>query len=359
VAQDAIALSMAMPYDESSHEEEQMTRDQDPPTRCEACQLAGGVVEVPASASDGRPFQVCAACAERLRSHALRPVEWFNLAVLHGPLEAELHDDFYDDDGTALAPHWPVDDADRWPAPTLDEAASAGLEPLLDFALSRFTLREPELEALRRHSTEALLEAMRRRASAGPDWVEWVMYKLCGMVVGPPAASWLRQAWPTRHDVFWSVLVPALAACLPRDEGIALVLAAMDAEYGDDLKRASWMSSFGDARVLDWMERRVRAPGTGGWGSLAAYSGLTWARAESWLERGRPLSMVALDALLDSTHHDDQQRQRRPKPLQAPGPRDQMIGALRRYSERDPVPRVRAAVDAIIRAWLAEWSKNL
>ena len=347
---------MGMPYDGSGHDEDRMTRDQAPPTRCEACHLTGGLVEVPAS--DGPPFQVCAACADRLRSLSLRPVEWFNLAVLHGPLEAYLHDDFYDDDGTALAPKQPVVDAGRWPAPTLDEAARAGLEPLLDFALSRFTLRAPELDALRRWPAQALLDAMRRREAAGPDRVEWVMYELCGLVVGPPAASWIRQAWPTRHDAFWSVLVPAVAACLPKDEGVELVLAALDAEYGDDLGRASWMSSFGDGRVLDWMERRVRAPGTGGWGSLAAYSGMTWARAESWLGRGRPLSLVALDALLDCTHHGDQRRARRPMPLLEPGPRERMVEVLRRYAERDPVPRVRAAVDAIIRAWLAEWNRG-
>ena len=37
---------------------------------------------------------------------------------------------------------------------------------------------------------------------------------------------------------------------------------------------------------------------TDDWGRLAAQSRMSWPAARAWLERGRPLSLIALDALL-------------------------------------------------------------
>jgi hypothetical protein len=51
---------------------------------------------------------------------------------------------------------------------------------------------------------------------------------------------------------------------------------------------------------LDWIERTIAQPKlvAAFWGELAAKSGLTWPRAQRWLTSGRPLSLVALDALI-------------------------------------------------------------
>ncbi len=61
---------------------------------CEACRRNN--VEVVVEDDDPiQPYRVCTACARRLRSLALRPLEWFNLASIHGPTKFLLHDDFY------------------------------------------------------------------------------------------------------------------------------------------------------------------------------------------------------------------------------------------------------------------------
>ena len=86
------------------------------------------------------PFLVCAGCYPRLLACALRPREWFNLARRHGPQSALLHDDMYEDDGTASQPSEPVEDADAFPAPTLDESA-VDTASLLDFALTQWSIR--------------------------------------------------------------------------------------------------------------------------------------------------------------------------------------------------------------------------
>jgi hypothetical protein len=154
------------------------------------------------------------------------------------------------------------------------------------------------------------------------------------------------------------VLVDAVASCLPREEGLSLVLATMTSGSARDEVAASSLKRFRDERVVDWMEQRVAQAGTGGWGELAAYSGMSWARAADWLSRGRPLSLVALDALRLIPHHADPARTSRALPLRNPAPREEMVAALRRYAERDPVPRVTSTVDAIIRRWVREWSES-
>ncbi|WHX73582.1 hypothetical protein QNH25_09500 [Bacillus safensis] len=62
-------------------------------TLCEACQKNEmNVVE--ASDEPQQPFQLCQQCHERLLTYSLRPIEWYNLAVLHSPKQFLLHDDF-------------------------------------------------------------------------------------------------------------------------------------------------------------------------------------------------------------------------------------------------------------------------
>ncbi|WOP22443.1 hypothetical protein R0I01_03045 [Bacillus pumilus] len=68
---------------------------------CEACQKnAMNVVEN--SDEPKQPYQLCHPCHKRLLNYSLRPIEWYNLAVLHSPKQFLLHDDFYGEDGQAF-----------------------------------------------------------------------------------------------------------------------------------------------------------------------------------------------------------------------------------------------------------------
>src|SRR5258708_7754419 len=73
------------------------------PELCQACQRTP--VEVVVEEDDPtQPYRVCRACARRLHLHSLRPLEWFNLAAVHGQAKYLLHDDFYWDNGIAQQP---------------------------------------------------------------------------------------------------------------------------------------------------------------------------------------------------------------------------------------------------------------
>lgn len=59
-----------------------------------------------------------------------------------------LHDDFYDDDGTATQPEEDVVDADSYPAPTLCDVCSS-LDGLIDYIVSRWNPTKEEFEAFK------------------------------------------------------------------------------------------------------------------------------------------------------------------------------------------------------------------
>lgn len=52
-------------------------------------------------------------------------------------------------------------------------------------------------------------------------------------------------------------------------------------------------------KVLDWIESNVTKAKhvSGNWCHMAASSKFDWPRADKWLNMGRPLSLISLDAL--------------------------------------------------------------
>ncbi len=108
-------------------------------------------------------------------------------------------------------------------------------------------------------------------------------------------------------------------------------------------------------KVLDWIEKNVdRATSIGiNWGHLAASSHLSWSRADGWLTIGRPLSLVALDALIFCTTRGERlnqspwMQQIQPKLVDNPKPED-VAKRLEEYLQTDNVPRTKSAIQKII-----------
>ena len=108
-------------------------------------------------------------------------------------------------------------------------------------------------------------------------------------------------------------------------------------------------------KVLDWIESNTHRMVNIGdnWGQLAASSLFSWVRADKWLSKGRPLSLIALDALILCTTIDQRLnqslwiRQINPKLNDNPGP-EIIANRLRKYLEIDNVPRTQNSVRKII-----------
>lgn len=320
----------------------------DPGGPCQACERAPSYMAEPTE--DPRsPILVCPACHPRLLACALRPREWFNLARRHGPQSALLHDDMYDEDGTACQPDEPVEDADAFPAPTLDEAAG-GPASLLDFALTRWFIREALAERWRGVPPADAAAVLDERFEATTHGEIRSRILELAALTGADCAPMVRrawQAWPT--DVPWHALVEATAGCLPPDEGFDLaegVLATMS--------ERDWRAGFGalayfrSARTLAWIATHARDPLVDGWGFLASRSMFDWPTAKAWLSGGRPLSLVAIDALVAIAFPRTLVDQRLGLKLAAaPGERE-LRDALEAALAADAVPRVRQRIGALL-----------
>jgi hypothetical protein len=316
---------------------------------CEACRLSNAEVEIPSAPNDAvQPYRLCQTCASRLEELALRPSEWFNLAAIHGRWKYHLHDDFYDEDGKAYQANIVVERAVEFPIPAVSEIED-DIERLVDMAMSRWFFgpeKTPELlRALGQHDRGILLSVLQVRVSGIPNpAIESRAYGIAEMVLQSFAADWIRDRAETHSDASFIAWSCAAASCLPFEEGFGRVTTKLATKpKNDPMFALGALGSFRSSRTLDWMEVNVCEPLTDTWGRLAALSQFTWSRALNWLRRGRPLSLVALDALNSCWNFDTVQlRNARPR-LLSPATRDEMTQALRDYASRDPKPRAERA----------------
>jgi hypothetical protein len=318
---------------------------------CQACRKAPAAQDIHDD-DPLEPYRLCHECANRLRCRALRPIEWFNLAALHGWTKFLLHDDFYDQDGQACQPE--VDDyvTDRNPAPTLEMCAGS-LERLIDFCVTRWRLGEEEFAAFRPFATSTVLAAIEDRAATGNRQVWETMAQLCANVVGSPAEPWVRAQFSRacRNGSLF-IWAEAAAKCLPAPEGLHKTIGALQAFHGRDLeKQMRALSWFRAPAVLDWIETHLPHQNvTASWGELASLSDLHWSRVQCWLGSGRPLSLVALDALASCIARQGQARLLtilNPK-LRGCADRSTIRHSLRIYEAEDSAPRVASKCNFII-----------
>ncbi|WP_366204827.1 hypothetical protein [Bacillus safensis] len=99
-------------------------------TLCEACQKNEMDI-LEASDEPKQPYELCRQCHERLLTYSLRPIEGYNLAVLHSSKQFLLHD-FYGEDGQAFQLEV-ITKSEK--APTL-QAVRRDLVSLLDFSIT-------------------------------------------------------------------------------------------------------------------------------------------------------------------------------------------------------------------------------
>jgi len=314
---------------------------------CEAC--GQNPIEVLIADDDAdQPYQVCNPCALRLRTMALRPLEWFNLAAIHGPRKYLLHDDLYSDGGVAELSEDPVVDTDLYPMPQLEQI-SHDLERVIDFAVTQYYISNDVFDTLRTFEKTDVLQAIKRRCEASTNFnVVDAMFEICARVVGEVAEEWIRKQWSSYQTQNLYFLADATAYCLPFDEGFARVSSALEHKDLKELTRdCHAFAPFRSEKTLDWMETHHTILQHDSWGHLAALSHLSWNRAKKWLRFGRPLSFRALEAIIACHHYNTALLKRDRPTLENPAPLEDMIEELERHRTRDPVPNVRKKIDYI------------
>lgn len=324
----------------------------DPNVICQACAKAPATCRVE-QASEVSCYLLCSACTDRLERRALRPREWYNLAAIHGWSQYELFDDFYEQDGVASAPDsaFPVPLEPR--ALRLDEVEH-DLDRLVGHCRTRWHLGSAEYDALARFNTTDLLARVIALAeSRVPDpFSTDLALLIAANVLKESAQDFVRAQYHAKHRTIyaWS---EAAAACLPRQEGLTKAISELELLAPNQMYAALLaLGKFRSPDVLVWIEQRVPSKNVGDrWGMLASQSRLTWEVASLWLARGRPLSLVALDAIsafVPRTPSDTAVEARRPRFADNPSV-DEMRAALERYLAMDDTPKAHRLCGYIIK----------
>jgi hypothetical protein len=148
----------------------------------------------------------------------------------------------------------------------------------------------------------------------------------------------------------------SIAKTLNKDEAFTIILSEINS--CDDRYLNEYILALNHVRTdktLDWIEHnshRIKNVGIN-WGHLAAVSFFTWNRADNWLSKGRPLSLIALDALVFCTSHGERLnqslllRELNPRLGDNPAP-DVVASRLQKYLQTDNVPRTKSSIDKII-----------
>jgi len=318
-------------------------------TYCEACESMPHTI-VERCDDEDCPYRLCEACHDRLMTRALRPIEWYNLAKRHTWSQHLLHDDFYDEDGTASQPEHDVVDAALRPAPRLSDVAGEP-EKLLDYSITRWHLDADTKHAWQAIPAEAVLAAISTRfTSTRNQNLRGTCLEVAALTQGYGGADFIRYCWGEYPSVDLVSLAQASAACLPFRDGFDRVTGALAQVEGSQKRDLMFaLSYFRSAEALDWIEGAIFEPITESWGYLAAASDLDWQRIEAWFSTGRPLSLVAIDALGSIVRPMTLfLREHTPTLRDQPTP-ETFSSVLTDYIKRDPVPRVQQRVEGLLK----------
>lgn len=315
---------------------------------CEACKK-NKINVLETSDDPNQPYKLCNQCHERLLKRSLRPIEWYNLAVVHSPKKFLLHDDFYEEDGEASQPEEDVVVTDNDKAPTLDDVQN-DLETLLDFSITRWFLENDVINALQKHDKQTTLKSVKYRFYGTENYeIKSRMLEIVADVLSATASEWVRELWKNYDEELLYQISWATASSLPIEEGLNNVFEKLKSESEKKLPIVAFTSlyRFRSSHILDWMESNSTIFNDN-WGRLAALSFPTWERMKVWLNKGRPLSLIALDTMANCFIRggDFYVEQFSPKILRTE--RNEVEEVLNNYFQKDDVPRVKMKVARIL-----------
>ncbi|RZT15552.1 hypothetical protein [Fictibacillus sp. BK138] len=315
---------------------------------CEACKRKE-IHVVETSDDPDQPYKLCNHCHKRLVTYSLRPLEWYNLAVIHSPNKFLLHDDLYEEDGVACQPEENIDVSSKDKAPTLKNVQD-DLESLLDFSITRWFLEDDVVKCLKKHPDLSILNSVRSRFYGTENYeVKSRMLEIIADVLGAIASEWIKELWINYDETYLYPLSRATASSLPAEEGLNHVFEKLRQVNEKELPIAAFtcLNRFRTIEILDWIESTCTSFNDN-WGRLAAVCLPTWERMKSWLYKGRPFSLIALDTMANCVKGYGDYYVERFSPKVLGTNKDEIEKVLRDYYQQDGVPRVRMKVNFIL-----------
>lgn len=303
------------------------------------------------------PYQLCSACHDRLINRALRPLEYFNLVSKHG-LTYCLCDDFYSTKGDAGHPEILFVHDEELNFPEFD-SVQKDLEALIDYAIVLLEIDDSILLALKKFDRSSILSSFKRRINEN-HMLGYKIYDLSAKILGSFAAEWIRNELRHRGNHKLTIYVQSLAMCLPVDEGFNFYVGELNKieNLSELINQMMGLIHFRSELTLDWIESNIKRiiNISQHWGYLVVASKFTWQKAESWLNSGRPLSIVALDALANcavtsETMNSTLWLKNNPQKLINPEEIGVMNSALQNYQKTDNAKRIRDNIAFIQNNW--------
>lgn len=332
--------------------------------KCESCKINDVEIEINKNSeleggiwdmdSETPPYRLCLPCCERLKNLSLRPLEFFNLTAIHGHSHY-LHDDFYDyDTGEAMQPEIDVIDADRYPFPFFEEIKD-DLNRLIDYSFVQYFTEDYVVEEMQKFDKQEILNEIDRKVRYNNS-ISYKAYEIVAYVVGRTAENWAKEQWENKkHEEGILDFAELLAYCLKKDEAFQLITTELE-KLPEDIfcNNISSLLYLRDERTLDWIENvtgRIKNISPD-WGQLAASSQFSWKRVQKWLDAGRPLSLIALDAIYLCTCKDYSGQsiwlsKIKPKLTDKTLP-EEIERKLCHYLESDRVPRTKNTIGSIL-----------
>ena len=175
------------------------------------------------------------------------------------------------------------------------------------------------------------------------------LFHLAGHLLKDPGADFIRKSWGRWSEETFRGLTFAAIHCLPLTEAYGLVTDKLEQMNQKERLICKFVLGWFESRwVLKWIEENVVSPIDVSWGALAARSQFDWGHFEKWLALGRPISLVALDALgfcLTTPKAPDGHQY---KPLIDPPTEVILKDVLENYQNVDPAVRVRRTIAFLI-----------
>lgn len=323
---------------------------------CQSCKIKSVKIIEPCDNAI-YPYQLCKDCHRRLMKRALRPLEFFNLTSKHGvtPL---LHDDFYEENGEACQPEIKVKKDKSLAFPDFDSIKN-DLDKIIDYSIVVWWLNDKIVDSIKGFEKSQILESLKLRMNENRA-LRYRLYELAAKLLGSSAADWIREEWKYVNLDNLENYSECLAKCLSINEGFYYYTDVLDkidnqSVFSEKLKGLIYFQS---ELSLDWIEKNISRVKdiSSSWGYLAVASRFDWNRTKKWLDSGRPLSLVALDTLvncsvtsetLNSTIWLKENTQR----LLNPDKIENMDKTLNAYLEKDNVTRVRNSIKKIQENW--------
>jgi hypothetical protein len=324
---------------------------------CQSCKIKS-VEIIEYCDNENYPYRLCRDCHQRLIGRTLRPLEYFNLTSKHG-ITSLLHDDFYDENGEAYQPEIIKVKSDEQLAFPKFELIKNDLERLIDYSIVQWRLNNNIVNELKRFDKSSILYSLRQRINENRG-LGYRIYELAGKVLGLYACDWIREEWEYHNIDNLDNYSESLANCLPLSEGFYYFTDTLDKIDNQNVfsEKLKGLIHFQSDLSLDWIEKNINRVIniSSSWGYLSAASKFDWNRAKKWLDSGRPLSLVALDTLVNhsvtsETLNSTIWLKENPQRLLNPESIENMNEKLNNYLVKDNVARVRNSIEKIQNTW--------